>query len=125
MIPFYYRPIFLISAGLLLSTFLNVWFLYSAGKHSGEAKAAAQVTALQAKVTGYEVTATVNTELAKRAETLNMSVLNELEVIAERARETKVVYKDAARRAPLASNCAPGAERVNAVNLTLGPGDKP
>ena len=125
LVPFYYRPIFLISAGLLLSAALNVWFLYSAGKHSGEAKAAAQVTALQTKVSGYELTAAVNTELAKRAETLNMSVLNELEIIADRARKTHIVYKEAARRAPLSANCAPGTQRVEAVNMTLGPGDKP
>lgn len=125
MIPFWYRPIFLVSMGLLLSALLNVWFLYSAGKHSGEAKAAEQVAALQTKVSGFEVTAAVNTELAKRAETLNMSVLNELESIADRARETRIVYKEAARRAPLSANCAPGDARVEAVNATLGPGDKP
>ena len=70
VVPFWYRPIFLISAALLLSALLNVWFLYSAGKHSGEAKSAEQVAALQTKVAGFEVTAAVNTELAKRAEKL-------------------------------------------------------
>jgi hypothetical protein len=125
MIPFYYRPLFLVSAGLALSAVLNIWFLFSAGMQRGEAKSAAQIDALQSKVAGFEVTAAVNTELAKRSELLNMSVLNELETIADRARKERIVYRDASRRTPLAENCAPGESRVDAVNVLLGPGGTP
>lgn len=37
-------------------------------------------------------------------------------IIAERGRTERVVYRNVAAKAPLAPNCAPGKERMDAVN---------
>lgn len=44
------------------------------------------------------------------------ALLAELDAIAERGQRTRTVYKVAAAKAPLAEVCAPGAERMSAVN---------
>lgn len=46
-------------------------------------------------------------------------LFTELEAIAERARSTRTVYREAAAAAPLPQQCAPGQARMDAINQGL------
>lgn len=99
---------------LLLSVALNVWQWRRA------------VTAplrLENRALGAALT-TVNA-LAKDAARDNTALLAELDALVERGRVTRTVYRRAAAQAPLPSQCAPGADRIQAVNQGLGPSEPP
>ena len=123
MIPFWYRPIFIVSALLGLSLIANVFGLYWLGRNTGAAKKELQVEALQTQVAGFEQAAAVNKVLADRSDKQRYAILDELVAIADRAQNTKIVYRQAAAAAPLPTGCEPGQARMDAVNAGLGPKD--
>lgn len=104
---------------LLTSAVLGVLLLASAGLNvkqaldhreykRGEAarlKQAATDAALKA-------TATIAAQRARDSRAL----LDDLQAIVERGRETRTVYRTVAARAPLPAQCAPGRARIDAVN---------
>lgn len=121
MMPFYYRPLFIVSVVLGLSLLANVFGLYWMGRQSGAAEKAQQVEALQGQVNGFERAAAVNSALADRSDKQRYALLDELSSIADRAQNTKIIYRAAAAAAPLPTGCEPGQARMEAVNTGLGP----
>ena len=121
MIPFWYRPIFIVSALLGLSFIANVVGLYWLGRNNGAAEKELQVEALQSQVVGFEKAAAVNGALADRSDKQRYELLDELVSIADRAQQTKIIYRQAAAAAPLPFGCEPGQARMEAVNAGLGP----
>ena len=124
-VPFYQRPLFIVSAAFAVSMLLNIGLLFHAGKQWGEAKAEAKLEDTREQLANANASLAASRALAGVAESDRLDVLDRLDAIAERAQRERVVYKTVAAKAPLAPNCAPGAERINAVNGMLGPGDKP
>jgi len=109
-----------LSLALLLSLGGNVFFIWHSGKKSGEAKSEAERKTLAANVAALQIDAAVTTALSKRAKEDNAALMQDLEDIAVRGRETITVYRTIAAKAPLALVCAPGKERMDAVNKGLG-----
>lgn len=68
------------------------------------------------KLAAADQTSKINTGLATEARSDNAKLLKDLEEIAERGRTTRVVYRKAADKRPLPLQCAPGQERMDAVN---------
>lgn len=84
------------------------------------------------------ITAPLRAENAELAETLrrveqlaagrnrdDAELLESLDAIAERGQRTRTVYREAASAAPLPNVCAPGPERVDAINRALSGGTTP
>jgi hypothetical protein len=65
-----------------------------------------------------DLTKTVETvrKLASGAQADQDKLLADLAAIAERGKQQRIVYRQAAAAAPLADNCAPGQARMDAVN---------
>lgn len=124
-VPFYYRPLFIVSVALGLSALINVALLVHAGKQWGEAKAEAKLDIAEKELAAAKQSMAISGALAKITMQDRAVVLDELAGIAKRARQTRVIYKNAAAAAPLDASCAPGIGRMQAVNTALGPGDKP
>lgn len=61
--------------------------------------------------------------LATDATRDNKALLVELDALIERGRTTRTVYRHAATKSPLPAQCAPGAERIQAINQGLGPSE--
>lgn len=110
-----------LSLALALSLGANVLQLRAAWVGQGRAEGKAERDQLAAKVDGLTRTNAVNEALAKRADADNLGLLNDLSAIVERGRVTRVVYRTKAAATPLAANCAPGQDRVDAENQILGP----
>lgn len=55
-------------------------------------------------------------KIASERKTDTQVLLQDLREIAERGRRVRTVYRKAAEKSPLAAICAPGAERIKAVN---------
>lgn len=100
----------ILAALLLASAWLNV--VQYGNKVAAKAEGKAQ---------GYAEALDRSNGIARAAQDDNTQLLADLEQIAERGRKTKVVYSKAAAAAPLASQCAPGQGRIDAVNQALGP----
>ena len=102
--------------GLLLagSVYLNVtqWADHRAYRKSEGARL--EAAAMKA---GLKAVATIAVQKGKDSRVL----LDELARIAERARTTRVVYRQAADKRPLPMQCAPGRERMDAVNAGADP----
>ena len=124
-VPFYYRPLFIVSVALGLSALINVALLVHAGKQWGAAQAEAKLDLVEKDLAATKQSMAISGALAKMSLQDRAAVMDELAGIAERARQTRVVYKTAAAAAPLDANCAPGIGRMQAINAALGPGDKP
>lgn len=108
------QGVLILVPALMLSVGLNVWQWRRA------------VTAplrLENRALGAALT-TVNA-LAKDAARDNTALLAELDALVERGRTTRTVYRRAAAQAPLPAQCAPGADRIQAVNQGLGPSEPP
>ncbi len=58
-------------------------------------------------------------ELAAGRNRDDAELIADLERIAERGRTTRTVYREAAAKAPLPEQCAPGQARMDAVNRGL------
>lgn len=57
--------------------------------------------------------------IAKQRDVDDAGLMNELGAIAERGRTTRIIYREAAKAAPLPQQCAPGQARMDAVNQGL------
>lgn len=77
---------------------------YVSGEHD-------RLTAAAAKAS-----AETSGRIATAARQDNSVLMDELREIAERAQRTRTVYRQAAARNPLPTNCAPGQARIDAVN---------
>jgi len=110
---------FKIGLALVLSLALNVWLAKSKWEAAGEARSAAKVQALQGKVNALERAQAVSGALAEAGRADHENMLAELEAIAARGRQTRVVYRSVATENPLAAACKPGAQRVETVNAGL------
>lgn len=119
MAMFAFPLTFKIGAALVLSLALNVWLAKSKWEAAGEARSAAKVQALQGKVNALETAQAVSGALAEAGRADHENMLAELEAIAARGRQTRVVYRNVATANPLADACKPGAQRVEAVNAGL------
>lgn len=97
---------------LLASAVLNVWQWKRAVTAPLRARNEALGTAL-----------TTARGLASDASRDNARLMSELDALVERGRRTRVVYRRAAAGAPLPAQCAPGAERIQAINQGLGPSE--
>lgn len=58
----------------------------------------------------------VAANIASERKTDTQVLLQDLREIAERGKRVRTVYRKAAEKSPLAAICAPGAERIKAVN---------
>jgi hypothetical protein len=101
---------------LALSLGGNALQLFRAGVASGEAKNTSKLEQLQRENAGLAKAHAINETLAGQRNIERTEILGELELIAERARPVKFVYREAA---PLALGCAPGQGRMDAVNRGL------
>lgn len=100
----------LVLAGLLLlSAAGNLWQFRRAARASAAADAAALSQALSQ---AQALSQSLGRDAARRQA--------DLDALIERGRQTRVVYRQAAR-VPLPANCAPDEGRVQAVNAGLGP----
>lgn len=106
---------------LILSLGANVWQLYRAGVAAGEAAGEREREVLAGDNALLRQREAVAAALAQQARLDGQGLLADLQSIAERGREVRVVYRAAAAAAPLAVGCAPGAGRMDAVNRGLGP----
>ena len=106
---------------LLVSLGGNAFFFYHAAKTAGLNEGEAERKVLAANVDALQQDAAVTKALSKRAVADNSALLQSLELIAERGQETRTIYRTVAAKAPLALACAPGQERMDAVNAALGP----
>lgn len=106
---------------LALSLAGNVLQLRSAWVSHGEAKGEQARQKLASELAGFKEKATIETAIGSVARADNTALLSELSAIADRGRQTKTVYLRAAGKTPLALQCAPGQERIDAVNASLGP----
>ncbi|MGO1000745.1 hypothetical protein [Lysobacter sp. CA196] len=62
-------------------------------------------------------------DMATQATRDSAALLAEMDALVERGRTTRVVYRRAASLTPLPAPCAPGADRIQAVNEGLGPSE--
>lgn len=120
-LPFTTKLIGGLSLALALSFGANILQLRSAWVGEGKAQGAAERETLQAQNQQLEQANAVNTAISSRAKVDNTALLDQLGAIADRAQQTHTVYRAAAAKAPLAADCAPGQERMDAVNSGLGP----
>lgn len=97
---------------LLASVVLNVW----QWKRAVTAPLRAQNQALGTALTTAR-------GLASDASRDNARLVSDLDALVERGRRTRVVFRHAAASAPLPAQCAPGAERIQAINQGLGPSE--
>lgn len=119
-LPFLTKVIAILSILLLISVGLNTYQLYHMGKVAGRAENEAQIKLLEATNLGLEKTVAVNSAIADLAIEDNTKLVEDLKGIAESARTSKIVYKQAVSATPLPINCAPGGVRVEKVNEMLG-----
>lgn len=106
---------------LALSLGANAWQLYRTGVVSGEAAGAAERQKLVDDNSDLRVREAVSLTLAGQAADDNAGLIAQLDAIAERSRQVRIVYRNAANGAPLPDGCGPGAQRMDAVNQGLGP----
>lgn len=114
-----------LSLALALSAGGNAWQLYRAGVQQGETAGARERQALAAANAGFRQAQAVNEALAGQSIADRAQLLADLTEVAERARAVRVIYRTAATATPLARGCAPGTQRMDAVNQGLGPGGAP
>jgi len=119
MAMFAFPLTFKIGLALVLSLALNVWLAKSKWEAAGEAKGAQERAQLQGEVNALERAQAVSGALAEAGRADHENMLAELEAIAARGRQTRVVYRTVATENPLADACKPGAQRVEAVNAGL------
>lgn len=103
------RITLVLGALLLLSVAGNLWQF----RRAARARAAADAAALsQALSQAQALSRALSHDAAQRQA--------DLDALIERGRQTRVVYRQAAR-VPLPANCAPDDARVQAINAGLGP----
>ena len=104
---------------LLLSLSANAWLLQRLG--AAQEKAAGEIaTAVQrGRAEALSERADQLAQLVSLAELDRSLLLQDLIEIAERSRKVRPVYRDAIAQLP-ALTCAPGQERMDAVNALVG-----
>jgi hypothetical protein len=110
---------FVLPLALVLSLSLNAWQLHRHGQATGKAEGELQAAVERGRAEALAERADQMTRLATLAEEDRSAVLQDLERIAERGRTARLVYRDAIEKLPAAS-CAPGRERMDAVNALVG-----
>jgi hypothetical protein len=118
--PALLKAIAALGLALLLSIGGNAWQLYRAGAAHERERGALAVAERDAKIAGLEASALSTARIAAAARDDHAELLSDLSTIAERGRETRVVYRVAAAAAPLPPECVPGQARIDAVNSGLG-----
>jgi hypothetical protein len=108
-----------LGATLLLSLSANAWLLQRLG--AAQEKAAGEITTAvqRGRAEALSERADQLAQLVSLAELDRSVLLQELIAIAERARTSRVVYRDRIASLP-APTCAPGQERMDAVNALVG-----
>lgn len=104
---------------LLLSLSGNAWLLQRLGAEREKARGEIAEAVQRGRADALAERADQMTRLATLAEQDRTDVLQELERIAERGRTARLVYRDAIEKLPPAA-CAPGQERMDAVNALVG-----
>lgn len=104
---------------LMLSLSANAWLLQMLG--AAKEKAAGEIaTAVQrGRAEALSERADQLGRLVSLAELDQQALTNELRAIAERGREVRTVYRNTINALPVAA-CAPGQERMDAVNAMVG-----
>lgn len=120
------RALIAVTLCLLLSLAANVWQYGRTSKESGREEIRTQLDGELARVHGIvgalEETAGRNAVIADAARLDNTVLLADLGRIVDRGRERITVYRDRIAAAPELT-CAPGFERMDAINGILG-GDR-
>jgi hypothetical protein len=103
------------SVGLAASLGTNVWLLGKWGEARARAKAEIAAAVERGRAEAAEKHASQQQALVQLAELDRSLLLQDLREIAERSRQARVVYRDRIASLPVAA-CAPGQERMDAVN---------
>lgn len=106
---------------LLLSLSANAWQFRNAGVVQGRNEGEAERADLSGQLAQTSQALAVSKALETQGHEDHSQLLVQLDAIAERGQQFRTVYRAAAAAKPLAANCAPGAERVQANNALLGP----
>lgn len=117
------KPLVVLGALCIVSAGANLWQWRASALDRAACAADRQreveVAIEQGRRQAAEETATRASLIATLAQADNSALLAELAGIADRGRKIRVVYRDRIRELP-APTCAPGAERMDAVNGLLG-----
>lgn len=109
---------FALPLALALSVAGNLGLLWALSAAKARADADLQAAIERGRADAIERHAGQQSALIELAELDRSLLLQDLREIAARAEQVRVVYRDRIRELP-APECAPGAERVEAVNAAL------
>jgi HAMP domain-containing protein len=98
-----------VAAVLAIALVLSLW----GNLHQYVSK---RVGIAEAVAAGFAQAAKTNADIANDEASDTKKLVADLRAIAERGQQTRVVYQKAAAKKPLAAVCAPGNDRINAVN---------
>ena len=110
---------FALPLALVLSLSANAWLLQRLGAATARADGEIAAAVERGRAEALAERADQMTRLAMLAEEDRSAVLQDLERIVDRGRTARLVYRDAIEKLPTAS-CAPGQERMDAVNALVG-----
>ncbi len=105
---------------LLLSLAGNVAAVYMLGESAAKQDAAEKIAEARGRADAMERMASSASLVATMAQTDLSALVSDLRGVADRSRQRVTVYRD--RQVPQAT-CAPGPERVEAVNGMLNNGE--
>lgn len=105
-----WKYVLIVLALLAISLFFN----YRQWRAAVNAKSHAEATALKQVMNKID-------GISKAKARDDEATYKRLEAIADRAKGTRVEYRNVADKQPLPVQCYPGEERVNAINKGLGP----
>lgn len=113
-----------ITAGVLGSTLLlslstNAWLLLKLGGAQEKAEGEIATAVQRGRAEALAERADQLGRLVSLAELDQAALMQDMREIAERARVARVVYRDRINALP-APECAPGQERMDAVNALVG-----
>jgi len=108
-----------LSLTLLVSLSANAWLLQRLG--AAKEKAAGEITTAvqRGRAEALEERADQLSQLVSLAELDRSLLIQDLIEIAERSRKVRPIYRDAIAQLPPLT-CAPGQERMDAVNALVG-----
>lgn len=104
---------------LVLSLSANAWLLRKLGAETARADSEIATAVERGRAEALSQRADQLAQLVSLAELDRSVLLHELTEIAERGRTARVMYRDRISDLP-APECAPGQERMDAVNALLG-----
>jgi hypothetical protein len=103
----------------MLSVSANAWLLLKLGAAQERAEGEIAEAVQRGRAEALSERADQLGQLVSLAELDRSLLLQDLTEIAERGRTARVVYRDRISQLPAAS-CAPGQERMDAVNALVG-----